>query len=122
VQAHQAGWSNRKPREQWKTTLTKHCRALTDIPVRLVDTDAILRTLTPLWQATPITANRTRNRIERVLAWAKSRGLREGDNPAAWSGHLSNMLVSPKKVSKVSHHPPFPYTDLPAFLHELHPL
>jgi integrase len=119
IAAHEAGWKNRKHRDQWKTTLANHCRGLSSIPVRDIDTDAILRALIPIWNAKPITAGRTRNRIERVLAWAKSRELRDGDNPARWSGHLSNMLVSPKKVRKVRHHPALPYAELPAFMDEL---
>jgi integrase len=119
LQAHGAGWANRKHREQWRTTLAKHCRALSDIPVRDITTDSILRVLTPLWSVTPITANRTRNRIERVLAWAKSRDLCSGENPARWGGHLSLMLASPKKVHKVKHHPALPYAEIAAFMAEL---
>jgi integrase len=119
IAAHEAGWKNRKHRHQWQTTLTNHCRALSATPVRNIDTNAVLSVLTPLWTATPITGGRTRNRIERVLAWAKSRGLCSGENPARWSGHLQHMLVSPKRARKVRHHPALPYAELPAFMDEL---
>jgi integrase len=119
LEAHEAGWSNAKHRDQWRATLTKQCRALSDIPVKDIDTDCVLRILTPLWSTIPVTAGRIRNRIERVLAWAKSRGLRDGDNPARWKDHLSLMLVSPKKVRKVKHHSALPFAELPLFVQEL---
>jgi len=46
----------------------------------------------PLWATKPETASRVRQRIERVLDWAKVRGFREGDNCARWKGHLDQVL------------------------------
>src|SRR5262249_37384076 len=65
------------------------------------------------------TAKRLRGRIERVLSWAKGRGLRNGENPARWAGHLDEMLASPSKIAAVRHHPALPYAENPAFMAEL---
>jgi len=75
--------------------------------------------LTPLWTKKTETAKRLRGRLERVLAWAKGRGLRSGENPARWQGHLVEMLAAPSKVAKVRHHPAMAYRDVPGFMAEL---
>jgi integrase len=118
--AHEISWKNDKHRQQWRMTLTKYCSSISDLPVKDIDTDLVLRVLTPLWATRTETATRLRGRIERVLSWAKGRGLREsGENPARWSGHLDEMLAAPSKVVKVRHHPALPYRDIPAFMAEL---
>jgi hypothetical protein len=35
-----------------------------------------------------------------VLDAAKARGLRTGENPAAWKGNLGHILPRPKKLAK----------------------
>lgn len=50
--------------------------------------------------------------------FAKSKGWREGENPARWKGHLSNILPPRKKLPK-GHHPAMPYQDVPAFIQRL---
>jgi integrase len=117
--AHEISWKNDKHRQQWRMTLTRYCSSISDLPVKDIDTDLVLRVLTPLWATRTETATRLRGRIERVLAWAKGRGLRDGENPARWSGHLDEMLAAPSKVAKVRHHPALPYPDIPAFMAEL---
>ena len=52
-----------------------------------------------------------------MLDWAKARGLRKGDNPARWKGHLDKLLQKPNGAAK--HHPAMPFDDVPAFLVEL---
>jgi integrase len=117
--AHEISWRNDKHRQQWRMTLTKYCSAISDLPVKDIDTDLVLRALTPLWATRTETATRLRGRIERVLAWAKGRGLRDGENPARWSGHLDEMLAAPSKVRRVKHHSALPYQEIPAFMVEL---
>ena len=117
--AHEISWKNDKHRQQWRMTLTKYCSSIADLPVKDIDTDLVLRVLTPLWATRTETATRLRGRIERVLAWAKGRGLRDGENPARWSGHLDEMLATPSKVRRVKHHSALPYQEIPGFMAEL---
>jgi integrase len=119
LQTHEIGWKNEKHRQQWRMTLTKYCKTISDLPVKDIDTDLVLRVLTPLWTTRTETATRLRARIERVLAWAKGRGLRDGENPARWNGHLDEMLAPPAKIAKVRNHPALPYTEIPQFMAEL---
>jgi integrase len=51
------------------------------------------------------------------LDWATVRGLRTGDNPARWRGHLEEALPAKTQVTK--HHTALPYPDVPAFVTEL---
>jgi integrase len=116
LQTHDAGWKNAKHRAQWRMTLTEYCKAISDLPVKDIDTDLVLRVLTPLWKTRTATASRLRGRIERVLSWAKGRGLRDGENPARWDGHLDEMLPSPAKIAAPRHHPALPYAEIPEFM------
>jgi integrase len=119
LQTHEAGWKNPKHRAQWHMTLTKYCKSISGLPVKAIDTDLVLRVLTPLWKTRTETAKRLRGRIERVLSWAKGRGLRDGENPARWEGHLDEMLPSPAKIAAPQHHAALPYQELPALMAEL---
>ena len=46
-------------------------------------------------------------------------GLRDGENPARWRGHLDKLLPARSKVREVEHHAALPYAELPAFLASL---
>jgi integrase len=112
---HARSWSP-KHYANWRMTLTDYCRPISDLPVADVDTDLVLKVLTPLWGTRTVTAKKLRGRIERVLAWAKGRGLRDGENPARWSGHLDEMLARPSKITSVEHFAAVPYTELPQIM------
>jgi integrase len=122
IETHDAAWSNAKHRSQWRTTLRQYCNPIWGLPVQSIDTDLVLRCLTPIWKTHTETAKRLRGRIERVLSWAKGRGLRDGENPARWGGHLKEMLADPSKVAPVRHHPALPFNTLPDFMAELREL
>ena len=55
-----------------------------------------------------------RGRIEVILDWARTQGLREGEsNPARWRGHLAFTLPAKSKLRAVKHHAAVPVEDLP---------
>ena len=81
-----------------------------------IDTGLVLAVLEPIWSVKPETASRVRGRVEAVLDWATARGLREGENPARWKGHLEKLLPAKSRVHKVEHHAALPYADLQAFM------
>jgi integrase len=89
------------------------------ISVQAVDTGLVLKVLEPIWRTKPETAGRVRGRIEVILDWAKSRGLRQGENPARWRGHLQYQLPARSKMRRVKHHPALPYAELPGFMAQL---
>ena len=110
------GWRNAKHRDQWESTLTTYAYPhLGDVPVANVTTDHVLSVIKPIWQTKPETASRVRGRIEVILNAAKAKGLRSGENPAQWRGHLALMLPPRSKVAPVKHHAALPFPDLPGF-------
>ena len=112
------GFSNPKHRQQWRNTLETYCAPIWAKPIDAIDTTGVLACLTPIWQAKPETASRVRGRIERVLNAAKAEGLRSGENPAAWRGHLDATLPKPGKLTR-GHHAALAYADMPAFMADL---
>jgi integrase len=110
-----AGYRNEKHRWQWKETLERANKAFGDLHVARIDTPIVCKFLDPIWKETPETASRIRGRVEQVLDWAKVRGYREGENPAAWAGHLQHVYA----VSEGSNYAAMSYKDVPAFLTRL---
>ncbi len=120
IASHRAGWKNEKHAEQWTNTLTTYASPVFgSLPVADVTTALVLRVLQPIWTTKTETASRVRGRIEKVLDWCKTQGYRTGDNPAAWRGHLENLLSAPQKTKKVEHHPALPWREVGAFMQEL---
>lgn len=87
--------------------------------VELVDTTSVRMVLDPIWFEIPETASRVRNRIELILDAARANGLRNGDNPARWRGHIDKLLPARSKLQIVKHHPAMPYDKLPRFMARL---
>jgi integrase len=120
IKAHQASWRHPKHHQQWTNSLARHVSpAFGHVPVGSIDIGMLMNVLEPLWTKTPETASRIRGRIESVLDWAKARGFREGENPARWRGHLSNLLPRPSKVRAAKHYAALPYAEIGAFMSEL---
>lgn len=113
-----SGFRNEKHRWQWRHTLEVYAASLRPLPIADVGTEHVLKVLQPLWKTKQETASRLRGRIERVLDAAKAKGLRSGENPARWRGHLDKLLPRRQKLQR-GHHPAMPYPDVPAFIVEL---
>jgi hypothetical protein len=100
-------WKSAVHRRQWMTTLTVDATAIRPLPVSSITTDDVLGVLRPIWEQKPETASRLRGRIERVLDAAKVKGLRIGENPARWKGHLELLLPKRQALTR-GHHPAMP--------------
>lgn len=118
IEAREAGWKNDKHKAQWRSTLKTYAKPIWDKPVDEVCVDDLLRILRPIWMTKSETAGRVRGRIEAVLDAAKVRGLRTGENPAAWRGNLALLLANKRKGPK-RHHPAMPYEEVPTFMARL---
>ena len=118
VESLKPGFRNAKHAAQWEMTLREYAAPLRSMSLAEITTDDILSVLKPLWQTKPETASRLRGRIERVLDAAKARGLRSGENPARWRGHLDRILPARQKLSR-GHHAAMPYREVPAFMEKL---
>lgn len=119
IKANRDSWRNAKHQQQWENTLATYAfPVIGDVPVAEVDTPRVLQILEPIWKEKTETASRLRGRIETVLDSAKARGLRQGENPARWRGHLAQILPARTKLSR-GHHKAMPYDAIPAFLKRL---
>jgi integrase len=118
---HEAKWTNASHRHQFLGTLRKHVfPALGSFDVAAITTADVIRTLEKIWNEKTVTADRVRSRIENVLDWCVIRGHRPpGTNPAAWDGHLSEVLPAPRKVAPIKHHPALPFIEVPRLIAEL---
>lgn len=114
----EAGWRSAKHRQQWRNTLRTYAVSISKISVSDVTTDHVLHILKPIWTEKPETASRVRGRIERVLDTAKAKGLRSGENPARWRGHLQVLLPKQSKLAR-GHHPAMSCEQLPTFIEDL---
>lgn len=118
IESMQSRWTNSKTKWQWENSLVKACSTIRKRPIASIETQDILSILKPIWQKTPETASRVRMRVESVIDFASAKGIRSGDNPARWKGHLENILPRRDKSDK-KHHSAMSYNDLPKFYKKL---
>ena len=122
VEAKRAGWRSAKHASQWLATLEQYAFPVIGAKaVAVIGTDDVLAVLRPIWERTPETASRLRQRIEAVLDDARVKGWRPEHlaNPARWKGHLSATLPSPRRVKAVQHFPSLPWQQMGAFMSAL---
>jgi integrase len=114
---------NPKHIAQWESTLKTYAtsQALGAMTVDQISTDDVLAVLKPIWHEKTETASRLRGRIEKVLDWAKVKGLRVGENPARWSGNLEFLLAKPSAIHKPKNHDSIRWQDMPDFMANLWP-
>lgn len=109
---------NAKHIAQWEMTLKVYAKPLRPKPVNEIETDDVLKVLKAIWLEKPETASRVRGRIERVLDSARAKGLRTGENPARWRGHLDHLLPKRQTLSR-GHHASMGYDSVPALMNRL---
>jgi integrase len=120
IASHKSAWKNLKHGQQWENTLKTYAYpVIGDLTTDRITTDHILEILEPIWLEKAETATRVRGRIESILDWARTKGLREGENPARLKGHIDHLLPPSRKSKRVKHHAFLPWDDAPAFYSDL---
>jgi len=114
IETMRPSWRNAKHADQWTMTVNRYAAPIRQRPINVVDTDDVLKVLKPIWLSVHETARRLRGRLESILDAAKARGLRSGENPARWRGHLKNLL--PRSQAERGHFPALPYVEIPGFM------
>lgn len=119
IEGIKSEWRNAKHRHQWEQTLgDAYCSSIRPLRVSRVGVDDVLKVLSPVWTEKAETASRLRGRIERVLEFAKVKGWRSGENPAAWRGNLRNLLPKRHKLQR-GHQAAMAYSDIPGFIEKV---
>jgi integrase len=120
IAAHKPSWKSLKHGQQWENTLKTYAYpVIGDLTTDRITTDHILEILEPIWLTIPETATRVRGRVESILDWARTKGLREGENPARLKGHIDHLLPPSPKSKRVKHHPFLPWREVREFYSKL---
>lgn len=120
IDVKKAGWSNEKHVWQWENSLSLYAFPFFgSLPVSDVSTEHVLAGIGPIWVTKTETATRVRQRIEKILDYARFQNWRSGENPARWNGHLEHTLPKPGSVRKVEHQPALPFQHMAEFMAEL---
>ncbi len=117
LESIKGGFKNRKTVAEWKRAIEVHAVLLRPKRLKDITTDDVLEVLKPLWADKNKTARELRGRIERILDAARVKGLRSGENPARWRGHLSHLLDKQRRKKK--HHAAAPYAEVPGIVKAL---
>lgn len=112
-------WRGAKTEAGWRNTLTNHAKPLRDKALADIDVADVLAVLRPLWGEKQETAEKLRERLERVLDSARVEGLRSGENPAAWKGNLEHVLHRPDALTRTTHHAAMPHAAVAPFMKKL---
>ena len=106
---------NAKHCQQWINTLRDYAFPhIGSRPVHAVTQSDILRVLSPIWTEKPETAKRVRQRVRKVLNWARAAGHFKGVNPV--EGVEEGL---PKQRAKARHFEALPYGDLPELMRRI---
>ena len=123
VATNKAAWRSEKHVGEWMTSLQRYASPVFGkLAVADVDRGLIVRALEPIWSTKPETASRVRQRVERVLSYAKANGYRDGENPAAWKGNLDHILPRADKIKAVKHFAAMPHNEVATLMARLAPL
>jgi hypothetical protein len=118
IKTHEPGWRSTSQLKSAKVLLFGHGKPLLVVPVASITPDQIQSALANLWARCPLQARRALAMFERVLDFAKARGQRTGDNPAAWRG--CHQYRWPKRLhTDHKHYAAMDYVELPGFVAEL---
>jgi integrase len=123
IEDHRAEWANGQSEKQWRASLQNHAwPVFGKVMIRDVSTPEIVEALRPIWVSKRETASRLRGRVESILAAATVAGLRQGENPARWRGHLDQLLPSRRKngrKAKSGHYSALPFDQIGEFMVDL---
>ena len=100
---HEKAWKGEKTAVLWRSIFRDYVFPIMGpLPVGEVDTDLVMKVLTPIWHEKPATASNARANIETVLDYARVSGYRSGENPARWRGHLVHRLPRARRCGECS--------------------
>jgi integrase len=116
------GWCvGKHPDEEksWQRSIAD-MESLHALKMNEIDSEHVIAALNAIWYEKPITADRTRQRLEKLFDAARVKKLRNnGDNPARWMGNLKFIFPSARKLNKKKGHASVPYAKAPQLMNAL---
>lgn len=110
-------WKNPKHASQWMNTLEAYAfPQIGDMSVDVIDSQDVLKVLSPIWTEKHETARRVMQRIGAVLDVAKAKKFRSGENPIQ---EIKALKVLAKVKPSEKHHGAMRWQDLPSFWEQL---
>lgn len=110
-------WKNAKHGQQWLNTLRDYAfPKIGRMPVDSIGQPEVMMCLAPIWTEKHETAKRLAQRLKTVLDVARSKGLRDGENPVT---AVREAQALPKVKAKPKHHEAMSWRDVPAFYADL---
>lgn len=122
-------WTNAKNIAQNINTLQEYVfPTIGAKPIAEITVHDVLACLKPIWYTKTETASRVRQRMEKVFNYAKSLGLRAGENPAQLRNNLDTLLPPAKRLKRKKaledpnegHFAAMPYSEVPALVNQLY--
>ena len=112
ITTHKAGWRSNSQLRSAKLILLVHGKALSNQPIAAISADMVQSVLTPLWDRAPSQARRVLAMWAPVFDYAKAKGFRVGDNPAAWRGCQEYRFPRWRGTGSTA----MPYEEVPDFI------
>lgn len=101
-------------KKRWTTSMEVYVYPhIGSLPIDKIETRDVMRVLTPIWITKSETARKLRQRIKKMLDWAKLHGHRSGDNPVDVVMNGNGLAV---QTQQVRHHPAIPYSEAGKFV------
>jgi integrase len=121
IETHKPAWKkgdNGSQMKSAKLVLHHHGAPLAKVPVADVTPDMIQSALEQLWKRAPNQGRRSLGMFERVLDYARAKGMREGDNPASWRGMFEYRFAR-RRAADRGHHAAMTYEQMSEFMRAL---
>ncbi len=106
VPIKQSELSKGSHRKNWRNSVDEYAMAVLGAKsTSEIDTNHIVEVLRPIWSEKRATADKLRRKLRATLVFCAAKGYRESDNPAEWTGKLSNLLPKSADGSDEQHFP-----------------
>jgi integrase len=118
IETHKPGWRGTSHLNSVRFLLFGHGKPLLGVPVNQITPDMVQSALSDQWTRHQNQARRALSIFARVLDYAHAKGMRTGDNPAAWRGCQEYRFPRCKKTEQ-KHYPALAYSKIPEFIKSL---
>lgn len=113
-------WKSEKHSRNWINSLESYVFPIIGgVSVADVTLEMVVRVFEPIWYSKTETANRTLNRVSKILGYARVMKYRTGENPASWKDNIEHVFPAKSQIHKVSPMPAMSYEAVQDFYAEI---